>query len=82
MKRIRQGLTLEYRRRGWWEAKTKELRVGDTSNDLGERSRRKGPGHSWRKPGEGALGVTSFRAVGGWRAGDDTQHIRGLPSTP
>lgn len=80
MKRIQEGLTLESRRMGWWEAKTKELK-GTQAMTLGrERSRRMGPGHCWGKLGEGVLGMTSCRAVGGWRAGDDTQHIGGLPS--
>lgn len=81
MKTIQEGLTLESRRMGRWEAKAKELK-GTQAMTLGrERSRRKGPGHRWGKPGEGILGMTSCRAVGGWKAGDNTQHIGALPSS-
>lgn len=70
MKRIQEGLTLESRRTGRWEAKTKELKRTPAVKK-----------ESRGKPGEGVLGMTSCRAVGGWRAGDNTQYIGGLPSS-
>lgn len=67
MKTIQEGLTLESRRMGRWEAKVKELK-GTQAMTLGrERSRRKGPGHRWGKPGEGILGMTSCSS--GWMEG-------------